>query len=137
MSTPPTNRNTPKGPAAGGDLNKNFTRSSPSSTCFTGCLYVLNSMFSSQQNNLLTSNPTNGKSNSSNDPTKQQRTCVRYHGGLPMVSILEDGETDNGGLPGYCGLVEREEKLGFVLETWPQYRIGGSLWPSGEILGMW
>ena len=39
------------------------------------------------------------------------------------------------GLPGYCGLVEIEEHLGVKIELWPQFRIGGSLWPSGKLLG--
>eukprot|EP00392_Amoebophrya_sp_AT5.2_P014094 g14232.t1 len=42
-----------------------------------------------------------------------------------------------GTLPGYCGLVDRHKLLGFEIEAWPQFRIGGSLWPSGALLGKW
>ncbi|CAD7945060.1 unnamed protein product [Amoebophrya sp. A120] len=43
----------------------------------------------------------------------------------------------HGALPGYCGMVDRQKVLGFELEAWPQFRIGGSLWPSGALLGQW
>lgn len=56
--------------------------------------------------------------------------------GNPVSQEGQDALT-KGGLPGYCGLVEREVRMGFQIELWPQFRIGGSLWPSGEVLGQW
>ncbi|CAD7950949.1 unnamed protein product [Amoebophrya sp. A25] len=47
------------------------------------------------------------------------------------------GDGAVGTLPGYCGMVERKKILGFELEAWPQFRIGGSLWPSGSLLAQW
>lgn len=50
--------------------------------------------------------------------------------------LFEEGSSDHlsAGLPGYCGLVERKNLMGFSIELWPQFRIGGSLWPSGALL---
>jgi len=84
----------------------------------------------------------------SSKETKKQSTSfsVRYHGGLPiLIEENPDGtgvnETANSllqatGLPGYCGVVEQQDNIlgSFKLELWPQYRIGGSLWPSGYLL---
>jgi len=43
-----------------------------------------------------------------------------------------------GGLPGYVGLVKRDEfrfkDLTIRIETWPDYRIGSIAWPSGMLL---
>jgi len=66
--------------------------------------------------------------------------AVRYHGGLPMVidTGTKSGKAliDATGLPGYCGAVERKKNVmgSIELELWPQFRIGGSLWPSGFLL---
>jgi len=47
-------------------------------------------------------------------------------------------DVTQGGLPGYVGAIDHQEvQLGSVtilLETWPQYRIGSSVWPSGWLL---
>ena len=47
-------------------------------------------------------------------------------------------DVTEGGLPGYIGCVEREEMnfgvVQLVVETWPEYRIGSSHWPSGRLL---
>lgn len=57
-----------------------------------------------------------------------------WHGGLPMKVT----DPFQGGLPGYVGLVNQMEiDLGPMqvhLETWPDYRIGSILWPSGMLL---
>jgi len=63
-------------------------------------------------------------------------TGVRWvwHGGIPFRSddIIE------GGLPGYVGLVRQDDfefkTMTLKLETWPDYRIGSTAWPSGMLL---
>eukprot|EP00419_Tripos_fusus_P049274 CAMPEP_0172820286 /NCGR_PEP_ID=MMETSP1075-20121228/15160_1 /TAXON_ID=2916 /ORGANISM="Ceratium fusus, Strain PA161109" /LENGTH=228 /DNA_ID=CAMNT_0013660929 /DNA_START=139 /DNA_END=825 /DNA_ORIENTATION=+ len=47
-------------------------------------------------------------------------------------------DVTEGGMPGYSGLV-KNETIGFgqitlQIETWPDYRIGASHWPSGRLL---
>eukprot|EP00411_Alexandrium_monilatum_P121325 CAMPEP_0175642130 /NCGR_PEP_ID=MMETSP0097-20121207/5108_1 /TAXON_ID=311494 /ORGANISM="Alexandrium monilatum, Strain CCMP3105" /LENGTH=247 /DNA_ID=CAMNT_0016947909 /DNA_START=1 /DNA_END=740 /DNA_ORIENTATION=+ len=57
-----------------------------------------------------------------------------WHGGLPMVC----DDVAEGGLPSYVGMVQRDEVplggLTLQVETWPDYRIGSSYWPSGVLL---
>eukprot|EP00397_Hematodinium_sp_SG-2012_P066453 GEMP01099652.1.p1 GENE.GEMP01099652.1~~GEMP01099652.1.p1 ORF type:complete len:211 (+),score=34.28 GEMP01099652.1:30-635(+) len=61
----------------------------------------------------------------------------RYHQGMPYAVKMT--EQNLGGLPGYVGLVEKETRevglnAPLVIESWPQFRIGTSLWPSGALL---
>lgn len=57
-----------------------------------------------------------------------------YHGGLPMMVT----DVSQGGLPGYAGLVDQAKldlgPMQLRMETWPDYRIGSIVWPSGILL---
>uniref|UniRef100_A0A7S0B7M7 Calmodulin-lysine N-methyltransferase n=1 Tax=Pyrodinium bahamense TaxID=73915 RepID=A0A7S0B7M7_9DINO len=65
-------------------------------------------------------------------PSREKRWV--WHGGLPMCS----DDLAAGGLPSYVGMVKRDEvqlgSLTLQIETWPDYRIGSSVWPSGVLL---
>lgn len=66
-------------------------------------------------------------------PSAQRHSgALVYHGGLPIV------DEPDAGLPGYCGIVTEDifefGALSLKIEAWPNFRIGGSLWPSGLLL---
>lgn len=68
-------------------------------------------------------------------PEEQKAIRWVWHGGLPMLTT----DVTEGGLPNYVGLINQDEmSFGSVqlrMETWPNYRIGSSIWPSGALLG--
>lgn len=72
------------------------------------------------------------------NPAPMEGTMVfRYHQGLPYAVNVE--EKNDCGLPGYIGLVDTESidvglNAPLRIESWPQFRIGTSLWPCGALL---
>lgn len=52
--------------------------------------------------------------------------------------MLSHDPSDDGGMPGYIGLVKQESmafgRTSLQVETWPDYRIGSMHWPSGRLL---